>query len=153
MGRKKKKTGFERFVKLPFYLLEHPSWRALTPVAKLVFIELKHRYNGVNNGQVALSCRDAGELLGCSRNTAQRALLELEYYGFIILRWRGTFGNRKASEYILTCEGYNNHPPTHEWKSSRPDFKTTRPKSSDLQSHQSTRNANMEQQIVSEEGL
>lgn len=153
MAKRKKYTGGERFVKLPFYMLEHPSWRAMTSIAKLIFIEMKHRYNGVNNGHIALSCRDAGEQLGCSRNTVQRALLELEYHGFIVLRWKGTFGNRKASEYILTCESYNNRPPTHNWKESRPTYKNARPKLHDLQSPSSARNANMEQQIVSGEGL
>ena len=156
MGRKNKKYSGPRYVKLPFALIEHPSYMALSLAARALYVELKHRFNGVNNGQIGLSCRDAGKIIKVSRNTAQRAFLELEYWGFIICRRQGTFGDRKASEYILTCEPYNNRPATMDWKESRPampkDWKPKnklRPNESDSESHKKARTDYMEEQIVS----
>jgi len=116
---KKKKNG-SRFVALPYFMMHHPTFRQLSPNAVRLFIELKMIFNGSNNGHIALSCRDAGERCGFTRNTAGKAFKELEYYGFIILRRVGHFGNRHASEYILTCEAWNNQPATNNWKTSRP---------------------------------
>jgi hypothetical protein len=149
MARRKTKGGGERFVKLPHYLLAHPSWVEMTPQARLALVEIKRRYNGYNNGQISLSCREAGLAIGCGKDRAQRALYELEYYGHIICRREGTFGNRLASEYILTHERYNNQPPTHDWKDSRPHFKKiARLPLKDLKSTLRDRKRYMEQQIV-----
>lgn len=153
MARKKKQGG-ERFVKLPHYLLEHPSWVELTPKAKLILIEIKRRYNGSNNGKITLSCREAGKVSGCSKDTALRALYELEYYGHIICRTSGTFGNRHASEYILTAESYNNQPATNNWKPPRPQFKKyARHSLKDIKSLLKDRKQHMESQIVEGRGL
>lgn len=150
MAKKKNKRAKQpRYVGLPFVMLEHPNYQALSNTAVRVLIELRHRYNSYNNGSIGLSCRDAGTVAHCSRNTAQKAFNELEHYGFIICRRQGTFGNRKASEFILTCEPYNHQPATHEWKLSCPAYqKNTRHSQDDLQSRQRARNAFMEEQIV-----
>jgi hypothetical protein len=153
MAKKKYKRAKQpRYVGLPFVMLEHPNYQALSNTAARVFVELRHRYNGHNNGAIGLSCRDAGIVAHCSRNTAQKALNELEHYGFIIRRRVGTFGNRKASEFILTCEPYNQQPPAHDWKLSCPDFqKNTRHSQSDLSSRQRARNDFMAEQMVTPE--
>lgn len=154
MPKNKRKYKGERHVRLAHYLLSHPSWVQLSPKAQLIFIEIKRRFNGFNNGEIALSCRDAAQIAKCSRDTALRALIELEYYGHIILCKMGTFGNRHASEFILTHEGYNNRPATNDWKASRPDFKTyARTSNTDLKSLLKHRKANIEAQIVSQERL
>jgi hypothetical protein len=149
MPRKKKPRGGDRFVKLPHYLLSHPSWCEMSAVAALLLIEVKRRYNGYNNGEIGLSCREAGVVAKCGKDRAQRALYELEYYGHILLKYSGTFGNRKASEYILTHQPVGNHPSTHDWKPSRPHFKKyARHSLKDLKSILKDRRQHMEEQIV-----
>ena len=73
----------ERFVKLSYSLLESEAWRWLKPHSKAVYIELRRRYNGSNNGTIALNMGDAAELLKASKSTIQKALKELEDHGFI----------------------------------------------------------------------
>ena len=110
----------ERFVKLSYPLLESEAWRWLKPQSKAVYIELRRRYNGSNNGTIALSMGDAAKRLKASKSTIQKALQELEEHGFIKRVRCGYFTSRKASEYALTDERLDGHAPTNEWKYWRP---------------------------------
>ena len=58
----------ERFVKLSYPLLASEAWRWLKPQIKAVYIELRRRYNGSNNGTIALSIGDAPERLKASKS-------------------------------------------------------------------------------------
>jgi predicted transcriptional regulator len=80
------------------------AWRDLNTVARCAYIELVERYNGTNNGRVALSVRTLAEALHVSPTTAARALRSLEEHGFIVTTQRGAFNYkvRHASEYRLT---------------------------------------------------
>jgi hypothetical protein len=100
----KGRSTTERFVSLPHYMLRSPAWQSLSPVAVKVYVELASLYNGSNNGRLALSARDAAERVGCSKNTAARAVVELIKKGFIDLCSRGHFDRKTphAAEYRLT---------------------------------------------------
>ncbi len=100
----KGRSTTERFVALPHWMLRSPAWRSLSPVARCVFIELAAIYNGSNNGFLALSARNAAERVGCSKNTAGRAIAELVCAGFVEVAQRGHFDRktRHAAEYRLT---------------------------------------------------
>ncbi len=100
----KGRSTTERFVALPHYMLRSPAWRLLSPVARCVFLELASIYNGGNNGFLALSARDAAERIGCSKNTAGRAIAELVRAGFVEVAQRGHFDRKSphAAEYRLT---------------------------------------------------
>lgn len=101
----KRAGGAKHWIMLEHYLLDTPAWRALTPNAKAVYIELKRRYNGKNNGLLSYSSRDAGDALGGKHHaTGARALIELQEHGFIAVTEDSNF-NRKtkeAREYRLT---------------------------------------------------
>ncbi len=94
----------ERFVALPHYMLRSPAWLSLSPVARSIYVELASRYNGSNNGRLVLSAREAAERVGCSKNTAARAVAELIEKGFIDLCSRGHFDRKTphAAECRLT---------------------------------------------------
>jgi Helix-turn-helix domain len=94
------------FVPLFKYMLDCPAWLSLSPAARAAYVQLARRYDGCNNGMLALSVRTLAEELGCSKNTAGRLLTELEDAGFIETVMLGRFArqNRKASEYRLTIE-------------------------------------------------
>ena len=111
----------ERFVKLTYPLIESQAWRWLRPISKAVYIELKRRYNGLNNGRISLSLSEAAHILKASKSSISKALKQLETHGFIKLIKKGYFTGRMASEYALTDEQLDGYPPTREWKQWQPN--------------------------------
>ena len=59
------------------------AWATLKPGPRALYVELKRRYNGSNNGEIILSHRDAARLLNVHRNTVGAWFEELERRGFI----------------------------------------------------------------------
>ena len=110
----------ERFVKLSYPLIESEAWRWLRPISKAVYIELRRRYNGLNNGKISLSLSEAAHILKASKSTISKALNQLETHGFIKLIKKGYFTRRMASEYALTDEQLDGYPPTREWRQWQP---------------------------------
>jgi len=106
----------EPFVKLTKNLLASPAWKDLSPAAVCIYIEIRQRYNGSNNGEISLSCREAGGIAHCGKGTASNKLYELAEHGFIKESQKGMFTYKEASTWILTNEVYNNQPPSNEWK-------------------------------------
>ncbi len=109
MPKKHDRTGRSnhegRHVRIYYWLMATPAWKSLSAQARVVFLELNWRYDGSNNGRIGLSIRDAAAACNIARNTAMRALRELEERGFIVcMRW-GHFGlkTRLAAEWRLTC--------------------------------------------------
>ena len=117
-----------QYLPIPYVMARSVAFRSLSGPALKVWVELRTRYNGHNNGLVSLSLREAAHLLGMSQTTAQRALLELADKGFIKLRTRGSFPGRKAAEFILTDKAYQGHPPSRDWQSWRPKNKSSVPR-------------------------
>ena len=110
----------ERFVKLTYPLLESEAWRWLRPISQSVYIELRRRFNGSNNGKISFSLGEGARILRASKSSIQTAIVELEEHGFIKLVKKGYFTKRMASEYALTDEQLDGHPPTREWRQWRP---------------------------------
>lgn len=98
--------GAKHWVMLEHYLLACPAWCDLSANARVVYVELKRRYNGKNNGMLRLSTREAAAIIKAeaSNDTGARALTELTDHGFIAVTEDSTF-NRKvhvARSYLLT---------------------------------------------------
>jgi hypothetical protein len=86
--------------------LDLPAWRTLSPHAKCLLTELLARYRPKEPNQFEISDRVASRLIGCARNTARKALEELEDRGWIAVLHVGRItGPRtaRASVYALTC--------------------------------------------------
>lgn len=79
------KKGAGRHVQLSEYLQATEAWRSLKPGPRALYIELKRRFNGSNNGDIFLSHRDAALALGINRNTVGPYFEELTAKGFIRL--------------------------------------------------------------------
>jgi len=93
------------FVMLPKYMLKSASWASLPVTARAAFIQTALRYDGTNNGRIALAVRKlATELGNLSRPTAARALHHLLERGFIEVVKPSGFNikGRVAAEYRLT---------------------------------------------------
>lgn len=80
---KKGKKGAGRHVQLPEWLQASEAWATLSPGPRALYIELKRRYNGSNNGRIVLSHRDAAKALNVHRNTVGPWFKTLEARGFI----------------------------------------------------------------------
>lgn len=116
-------VGGGQYLPISYKMAQTQAFRSLKGTTVKVWIELRIRYNGHNNGLVSLSLREAASLLGMSQSTAQRALTELEEKGFIKRRTRGSWYGRKAAEFILTDQAYNGHLATKDWERWRPKNK------------------------------
>lgn len=101
---KYKRHGKAKFVMLDSYVKLSPAWKALTPIERNTYIEVKWRYDGFNNGRIGLSCRELAGELGMGRDTAARALHRLTEVGFIAKQRQSAFNvkNRLATEWRLT---------------------------------------------------
>jgi Predicted transcriptional regulators len=82
-GKRSNTHGGSRWVQLPEWLLGTPAWCGLSVGARALYIELKRRFNGGNNGNLRLSHREAAALLGLHRNSIGKLFRELEGAGFI----------------------------------------------------------------------
>jgi hypothetical protein len=105
---KHNKTGRSKFpggsfIQTPHYLFDCFAWTQLSVTARCAWHEVVRKFNGSNNGRLAVSTRDLGERLRVSKDTAGRALKELVTYGFLAIMKQSSFNiKRLATEYRLT---------------------------------------------------
>ena len=104
MSRSKKRKGQSKFVMIAAYVKRSDAWKALTPVERSAYIEVKWRYDGLNNGRIGLGCRELADDINMSRDTAARALDGLQAKGFIAKAKASAFSvkNRAVTEWRLT---------------------------------------------------
>ncbi len=106
--------------KAGYDMLRSSAWRSLSGNAVKVYVELRSRYNGGNNGKLTLSLDEGARLLGIGKASVQRAFVELEAKGFVVRTRRGQWYGRLASEWRVTEKGQDGHPPTDDWRRWRP---------------------------------
>ena len=109
------------FVAIPLTILDAPAWRIMDPIARLLWISLRRklRNDGLNNGKIYLSCRDAAPELGVHRNTVFRRFADLEHYGFVRKTSEGCLGVDGygiAPHYRFTDLAYGTHPATRDYE-------------------------------------
>ena len=126
MTRPKKKTKIPhefRTVRFEYWEIESPAFKALSADATRVYLHMRHRYNGSNNGRIPYSHRDAAKDLhaGGGWRRGSNALAELQHFGFTKCRQRGEPGAptadalRPASEWQVTVYEYRGHPPSKDF--------------------------------------
>ncbi|MFC0160563.1 hypothetical protein [Mameliella alba] len=116
---KKGKRGAGRFVQLHEYLQKTAAWRDLKPGPRALYLEIKRRYTGTNNGRIVLSHREAAEALNVHRNTIGPYFTELIDHGFIRIEqgaYLGPDGVGKSALLAIT------EAPTHDGKPATKDF-------------------------------
>lgn len=121
-----KHTG--RFVRLGHSLLSSPAYRAASPQARALLVELAMMDSGKNNGTMFMSVRDAADRMGAlDINTARAAIDELTSLGFIEATAESYFammdGNgSRARQWRLTWLAMpsKSKPPTHDYEHARP---------------------------------
>ena len=93
------------FVQLFRFMLDCEAWQSLTTQERAVYVVLATRYNGTNNGRLALSVRDAAREANVAKDTSARALLTLVERGFTECVTPGGFSRKTphAAEWRLTA--------------------------------------------------
>ena len=93
-GKKRKGRGVDhtgrskhdpQFLPISYPMAHSAAWRGLKGSAIKVYIELRSRYHGHNNGKMSLSMDEGARLLGMSKSTVKNALGELIEKGFITI--------------------------------------------------------------------
>lgn len=117
------RNAVEPYIPLPYVTLHHPAWRDLSGAAIKVFLELRSRYDGQNNGQLFVSGDEAARLLGMSKSTVMRAFADLEAHGFIRKVRQGQWYGRLATTWRVTDKPHQGNLATRDWQHWRPDGK------------------------------
>ena len=110
----------DQFFALCYAIARSPAFRSLSGAALKVFLEVRTRFNGGNNGELSLSLDEAARLLGIGKGTAQRAFAELQEKGFLRMTRKGQWYGRRATTWRTTDKGCNREPPTNDWKRWQP---------------------------------
>ncbi len=96
------------YIRIDRALWRSPEVENLSPLAKLILLELHYSFTGKNNGKLRLSYRAVVERYRCSYTTVVRSFNELHKAGLIETTVSGSFddkgGARKGtcSQYRLT---------------------------------------------------
>ncbi|WP_299847731.1 hypothetical protein [uncultured Roseovarius sp.] len=130
---KQNKRGDGRHVQLLEWLQASEAWSALKPGPRALYIELKRRYTGGNNGSLHMSHREAAAALNVGRDTAAGYFLSLIETGFIVMtrgHCLGPSGVGQSAHYRLTEMPSADGPATKEfmsWKKQNPRRKIRHP--------------------------
>ncbi len=120
---KSHKRGAGRHVQLPEWLKASEAWATLRPGPRALYVELKRRFNGRNNGHILLSHRDAAKALHVHYNTVGPYFKELQDRGFIRMTQGyhlGASGIGQTSHWALE------ELPTDDLKSAQKSFMSWR---------------------------
>ena len=98
------------FINLHRGVTNSPAWKDLNCVAKCLVLLVWERHNGLNNGTIPLSHREARKALGVGNNKTSQAFIDAKVRGFLIERSKGSFdwkvgaGQGRATEWEITAE-------------------------------------------------
>ena len=124
MARKTFKKGTQpRFTRLFDGFLKSEAWRSLPPGPRALYLELKQRFNGCNNGEIYLSHRDAAKALNVGRDTAGTYFKTLIDRGFIVVtqgHCLGPAGIGQSATYALTEEPIGNGAASKDFMRWKP---------------------------------
>jgi hypothetical protein len=122
MSKRKRPNKIGAYIPVIKAIIKTPAWRAMSPGARLLWIELRGwlRNDWSNNGRIFLSDRDAAEALGTkSTRSIVRWFAENEHYGFLH-KTRGGFlgsdGHGLAAHYRFTDLPYGTRSPTRDYE-------------------------------------
>jgi hypothetical protein len=82
---------------------QYPAWQALSLASRALLVEILMEYRPGSNGRLEWSCRKAAQAIGVSKDTAARALTQLELLGWLKVERVSHFGRRNSpARYALT---------------------------------------------------
>lgn len=115
------------------------TWRALSPNARCLLVEMLARFRPGDNGKLEWPVRAVADVLGVSKATGARVLIELERNGWIKVVKVSAFGGRASpARYALTmfADDVSGEPASRAFEYLRGEESVARPKKkSASQSH------------------
>ncbi len=122
MGKpnRKGRNDTEQYVPISYPMAKSAAFRSLSGSAIKVWIELRSRFNGRNNGDLSLSMDEGSRLLGIGKATVKRGFDELEAKGFNNMTKKGSWYGRMATTWAVTDRSLKGERPTNDWKNWRP---------------------------------
>ena len=142
------------FIQIFRWVTASAAWQVLKPTERVLYLELRSRFNGHNNGSIGLGCREAAEAMNVGRDTANQAFGRLIDLGFIVPVVVGHLNGgksngRRATEWLLTelPDDRTGHKPSKAFMAWRPgghvaERKKARPISGRLSPISRTQTAN-----------
>src|SRR5262249_11247562 len=119
--KQRRKNRLPPFIPLFKATMATPAWRAMSPGARLYYIEMRGRLRNdyANNGKVFLSHRVAAKAIGVHRSTLVHYVAENEHYGFprkTSEGFLGVDGRGVAPHFRFTEFAYGSHPATRDFE-------------------------------------
>lgn len=102
MAKKDYRDPLGAHVRLYHYLVKSHAFRALSPSARCLYIDLRLQLRATNNGDISAAKTDLEKLGWTSSATISRALKELVAAGFIAVTRPGGFPARTPTLYRFT---------------------------------------------------
>lgn len=106
--------GGGKFIQLHDWFQSSEAWKTMKPGPRALYIEVKRRFNGSNNGEISLSHREAAKALNVNKNTVSAYFDELVERGFIRMTvgpHLGPSGIGQASKWALEEEATKDGKP------------------------------------------
>jgi len=75
---------------LPLTMIRHPNWLRMSRDARALIVDLGSQYTGYNNGFLCCSMSLMKKRGWASSHTLRYAMLEAEYFGFLIRTQQGS---------------------------------------------------------------
>jgi len=128
MNRKGRRK-YTPFINLHRGVTDSPAWKALSCEAKCLVLLVWERHNGMNNGCIPFSHREARLALGIGNTKTARAFKQAQEHGFLIIRSKGSFdykvaaGEGRATEWEISTEPCDGQPAKQgfkNWKKQNP---------------------------------
>ncbi len=127
MAKNKFKRGSgPKFVQIEHWVMDCEAWQTLKSGPRALYIELKRRFNGANNGEIFLSHRDAATAINVNKGTVGKYVAELRERGFIVVtqvHCLGPSGVGQADLHALTELPIGKASATKDfraWKKQKP---------------------------------
>jgi hypothetical protein len=121
MGRRKKSTlPFDSkggTLMIPRRMLESPVWKALSAQTKVLLVLMQIHWR--NDDAVGYGVREAMAKIPCAKGTAQKAFIEAQEAGFIVMVDHSLFNSREQSKtrtWRLTWMPWKSKAPTQDWE-------------------------------------
>lgn len=97
-GRLGRSSGDGKFFQMYEWFMSSVAWQHTSPYERALYLELKRRYKGTNNGDISMSHREAMALVKCSNTAIEKAFKGLIAKGFIVAVTKGAFDWKTSKE-------------------------------------------------------
>ena len=128
--RKGRSKGGPPFIRVPNPVYDSAAFRSLSPGDVAVLLAVIRRFNGMNNGYIALGVREAASIANMNKDTVMRSFQTLVAVGLIEPASKGAFSLKikHASEWRLAWErcDRSGSVPSHAYRTAAPKPKRIR---------------------------